>query len=205
MTVGIDTSGDSLHKRGYRTLTSKAPITETLAAALILLTPWKKDRILVDPFCGSGTLPYRGGHDCGQYCARHEPFLPGGGWKNLVPRKHWYNAVDEAMEVMDDSVQVDIQGYDADGDIVRAARENAARAGVDHMIHFQQRPVAELSHPKKYGFIITNPALRQRESRRRRTCRSCTARLESVTGTGRLVHVPDHLLRGCRALYWKKS
>ena len=101
--------------------------------------------------------------------------------ENLVPRKHWYNAVDEAMEVMDDSVQVDIQGYDADGDIVRAARENAARAGVDHMIHFQQRPVAELSHPKKYGFIITNRPT-ARESRRRRTCRSCTARLESVTG-----------------------
>ena len=57
VTIGIDTSGDSLHKRGYRTLTSKAPITETLAAALILLTPWNRDRILVDPFCGSGTFP----------------------------------------------------------------------------------------------------------------------------------------------------
>ena len=57
VTVGIDTSGVSLHKRGYRQLSSKAPITETLAAALIMLTPWKKDRILVDPFCGSGTFP----------------------------------------------------------------------------------------------------------------------------------------------------
>ena len=57
VTAAIDTSGESLHKRGYRTMTSKAPITETLAASLILLTPWKKDRILVDPFCGSGTFP----------------------------------------------------------------------------------------------------------------------------------------------------
>ena len=57
VTVGIDTSGVSLHKRGYREVSGKAPITETLAAALIMLTPWKKDRVLVDPFCGSGTFP----------------------------------------------------------------------------------------------------------------------------------------------------
>ena len=162
VTVGIDTSGDSLHKRGYRTLTSKAPITETLAAALILLTPWKKDRILVDPFCGSGTFPIEAAMIAANIAPGMNRSFLAEGWKNLVPRKHWYNAVDEAMEVMDDSVQVDIQGYDADGDIVRAARENAARAGVDHMIHFQQRPVAELSHPKKYGFIITNPPYGER-------------------------------------------
>ena len=162
VTVGIDTSGDSLHKRGYRTLTSKAPITETLAAALILLTPWKKDRILVDPFCGSGTFPIEAALIAANIAPGMNRSFLAEGWKNLVPRKHWYNAVDEAMEMMDDSVQVDIQGYDADGDIIRAARENAARAGVDHMIHFQQRPVAELSHPKKYGFIITNPPYGER-------------------------------------------
>ncbi len=162
VTVGIDTSGDSLHKRGYRTMTSKAPITETLAAALILLTPWKKDRILVDPFCGSGTFPIEAAMIAANIAPGMNRSFLAEGWKNLVPRKHWYNAVDEAMELMDDSVQVDIQGYDADGDIIRAARENAARAGVDHMIHFQQRPVAELSHPKKYGFIITNPPYGER-------------------------------------------
>lgn len=162
VTVGIDTSGDSLHKRGYRTMTSKAPITETLAAALILLTPWKKDRILVDPFCGSGTFPIEAAMIAANIAPGMNRSFLAEGWKNLVPRKNWYNAVDEAMELMDDSVQVDIQGYDADGDIIRAARENAARAGVDHMIHFQQRPVAELSHPKKYGFIITNPPYGER-------------------------------------------
>lgn len=162
VTVGIDTSGDSLHKRGYRTLTSKAPITETLAAALILLTPWKKDRILVDPFCGSGTFPIEAAMIAANIAPGMNRSFLAEGWKNLVPRKHWYNAVDEAMEAMDDSVQVDIQGYDSDGEIVRAARENAVRAGVDHMIHFQQRPVADLSHPKKYGFIITNPPYGER-------------------------------------------
>lgn len=162
VTVALDTTGESLHKRGYRKLTSKAPIEETLAAALIMLTPWNKDRILVDPFCGSGTFPIEAAMIAANIAPGMNRSFLAEGWKNLVPRKHWYNAVDEAMEVMDDSVQVDIQGYDADGDIVRAARENAARAGVDHMIHFQQRPVAELSHPKKYGFIITNPPYGER-------------------------------------------
>ena len=162
VTIGIDTSGDSLHKRGYRTLTSKAPITETLAAALILLTPWKKDRILVDPFCGSGTFPIEAAMIAANMAPGMNRSFLAESWRNLVPRKRWYNAVDEATELLDDSVEVDIQGYDVDGEIVRAARENAKRAGVDHLIHFQQRPVSELSHPKKYGFIISNPPYGER-------------------------------------------
>lgn len=162
VTIGIDTSGDSLHKRGYRTLTSKAPITETLAAALILLTPWKKDRILVDPFCGSGTFPIEAAMIAANMAPGMNRSFLAESWRNLVPRKHWYNAMDEATELLDDSVEVDIQGYDVDGEIVRAARENAKRAGVDHLIHFQQRPVSELSHPKKYGFIISNPPYGER-------------------------------------------
>lgn len=162
VTIGIDTSGDSLHKRGYRTLTSKAPITETLAAALILLTPWKKDRILVDPFCGSGTFPIEAAMIAANMAPGMNRSFLAESWRNLVPRKHWYNAVDEATELLDDSVEVDIQGYDVDGEIVRAARENAKRAGVDHLIHFQQRPMSELSHPKKYGFIISNPPYGER-------------------------------------------
>ena len=83
-------------------------------------------------------------------------------WKNIIGRKCWYEAMDEANDLVDDSVQVDIQGYDIDGDIVKAARLNAQSAGVDHMIHFQQRPVSALSHPKKYGFIISNPPYGER-------------------------------------------
>lgn len=162
VTVAIDTSGESLHKRGYRTLTSKAPITETLAAALIMLTPWKKDRILVDPFCGSGTFPIEAAMMAANIApGKNREFLSEE-WKNLIPRKYWYEAMDEAEEMVDDTVSVDIQGYDIDDDIIRAARANAKAAGVDHMIHFQQRPVSGLSHPKKYGFLITNPPYGER-------------------------------------------
>ena len=162
VTVGIDTSGDSLHKRGYRTLTSKAPITETLAAALILLTPWKADRILVDPFCGSGTFPIEAAMIAANIAPGMNRSFVAEDWKNLIPRKCWYEAMDEANELVDDMVDTDIQGYDIDGDIVKAARSNAQAAGVEHMIHFQQRPVNALSHPKKYGFLITNPPYGER-------------------------------------------
>lgn len=162
VTIGIDTSGDSLHKRGYRTLTSKAPITETLAAALILLTPWKKDRILVDPFCGSGTFPIEAALIAANIAPGMNRSFLAEEWSNLIPRKEWYHAIDEANDLVDDSVKTDIQGYDIDEEIVTAARSNAKAAGVEHLIHFQQRPVAELSHPKKYGFIITNPPYGER-------------------------------------------
>lgn len=83
-------------------------------------------------------------------------------WKDLIPRKCWYETMDEAADRENRDISVDIQGYDADGDIVKAARSNAEMAGVDHLIHFQRRPVAELSHPKKYGFLITNPPYGER-------------------------------------------
>lgn len=160
--IGLDTSGDSLHKRGYRLLTSKAPITETLAAALIMLTPWKRDRILVDPFCGSGTIPIEAAMMAANIAPGLNRSFLANSWDNLISKKLWYGAVDEANELMDTNVSVDIQGYDLDGNVIRAARENAKNAGVDHLIHFQQRPVKDLSHPKKYGFVITNPPYGER-------------------------------------------
>ena len=162
VTVGIDTSGDSLHKRGYRTLTSKAPITETLAAALIMLTPWNRDRILVDPFCGSGTFPIEAAMLAANMAPGMNRSFLSEEWRNLIKRKCWYEAMDEANELVDTDIKVDIQGYDIDGDIVKAARANAESAGVADMIHFQQRPVSALSHPKKYGFIISNPPYGER-------------------------------------------
>ena len=162
VTIGLDTTGVSLHKRGYRTMTSKAPITETLAAALILLTPWHRDRILVDPFCGSGTFPIEAAMMAANMAPGMNRTFLAEDWKNLIPRKCWYEAGDEAADLVDDQVEVDIQGYDIDGEVVRAARQNAQSAGVDHIIHFQQRPVRELIHPKKYGFIITNPPYGER-------------------------------------------
>ena len=160
--IGLDTSGESLHKRGYRRLTSKAPITETLASALILFTPWKKDRILVDPFCGSGTFPIEAAMIAANIAPGMSRSFLAEQWSNLVPKKSWYNAMDEAQELVDDKIETDIQGYDIDPNVVKAARENARLAGVDHLIHFQQRPVSALNHPKKYGFVITNPPYGER-------------------------------------------
>ena len=141
VTVGIDTTGVSLHKRGYRQLQSKAPITETLAAALIMLTPWKHDRILVDPFCGCGTFPIEAAMIAANIAPGMNRSFLSESWTNLIPKQLWYDTIDEANEMINDDVQVDIQGYDIDPDVLRAARENAKEAGVDHMIHFQQRAV----------------------------------------------------------------
>lgn len=160
--VALDTSGDSLHKRGYRLQTSKAPITETLAAALIMLTPWRKDRILVDPFCGSGTFPIEAAMMAANIAPGMNREFTAEAWTNIIPRQLWYDTVQEAEDMVGKDIVVDIQGYDLDGEVVKAARENAKRAGVDHLIHFQQRDVAKLSHPKKYGFIITNPPYGER-------------------------------------------
>ena len=161
-TIGIDTSGVSLHKRGYRQLTSKAPITETLAAALIMLTPWNKSRILVDPFCGSGTFPIEAALMAANIAPGMNRSFLSEEWDNLIEKKHWYNAMDEARENVNDKIEVDIQGYDLDGDVIKSARENAKLAGVDHLIHFQQRSISQMRHPKKYGFVITNPPYGER-------------------------------------------
>jgi len=167
VTVCLDTSGESLHRRGYRKLTSKAPITETLAAALIMLTPWNKDRILVDPFCGSGTIPI----EAAMIGARIAPGLKRSflaeTWKGFYPDYIWQQAREEALDLVVRGIDMDIQGYDIDGEIIKAARQNARLAGVDHLIHFQQRDVAQLSSSKKYGFIITNPPYGERLEERK--------------------------------------
>ncbi len=162
VTVGLDTTGESLHKRGYRKLTAKAPIAENLAAAMILLTPWHGDRILVDPFCGSGTIPI----EAAMMAANMAPGMKRGftarNWPHVVGEKVWQDTFEEARELVDLSVETDIQGYDMDDAMVSIARENAKLAGVEKLIHFQRRDVAQLSHPKKYGFVITNPPYGER-------------------------------------------
>ena len=157
VTVGLDTSGDSLHKRGYRQATVKAPITETLAAALIMLTPWKWDRILVDPFCGSGTFPIEAAMIGANIAPGMNRSFSAEDWMHLIPKKAWYDAANEAEDQIRRDIEMDIQGYDIDPGAIKAAMENARLAEVDHLIHFQQRPVSQLSHRKKYGFVITNP------------------------------------------------
>ena len=162
VTVGLDTTGESLHKRGYRKLTAKAPIADNLAAALIMLTPWKADRILVDPFCGSGTIPI----EAALMAANIAPGMKRGytaqTWKNLIPKKVWDDCYEEARDMVDMSAKVSIEGFDIDSDLINVARQNARLAGVADMIKFEQRDISQLSHKGEYGFIITNPPYGER-------------------------------------------
>lgn len=163
VTVSIDTSGESLHKRGYRKMRSAAPISETLAAAIIMLTPWREDRILVDPFCGCGTIPIEAamiGRNIApgisrSFAGESYPFLPAATWAN---------AREEAKSLAVPDRKMSIEGYDIDSEIVAAARQNAAAAGVLDTIHFQARDMRALSSSHQYGFIITNPPYGERLS-----------------------------------------
>ncbi len=166
VTIGIDTTGESLHKRGYRRYTAPAPVTETLAAAILLLSPWRADRVLVDPFCGSGTIPIEAAMIAldmapgmnREFTARH--------WPHLVPERVWSEAVQEAKDRIRRDAILNIQGYDISDEVLKMARSNAALAGVAEHIHFQQRDIRDFSNPKKYGFVISNPPYGERLSAR---------------------------------------
>ena len=162
VTVALDTTGQPLHKRGYRTWTSKAPISETLAAALLMLTPWRADRILVDPFCGSGTFLIEAALMASHIAPGKNRTFTAMEWTNLIPPSMWREVLEEAVEMEEEPEQRDLQGYDIEPDKIKIARENARQAGVDHLIHFQVRDVADLRHNKKYGFLITNPPYGER-------------------------------------------
>ena len=162
VSVGLDTTGVGLHKRGYRLLTAKAPIAENLAAAIILLSPWKSDRILVDPFCGSGTFPIEAALiGCNMAPGMNRKFSAQN-WHHLIESRVWKDCIEDAKERVEVPVKSDIQGYDINPQMIEIARENARKAGVDKYIHFQTRGVDQLSHPKKYGFIMTNPPYGER-------------------------------------------
>lgn len=160
--VSLDTTGTSLHKRGYRKLEVEAPISETLAAALIMITPWKWDRILIDPFCGSGTFPIEAAMMAAHIAPGLNRHFTAEAWENCIPKDIWKDVREEAYGDIIENREVDIQGFDIDDKAVRIARKNAIAAGVDHLVHFQQRGVEKLSHKKKYGFIITNPPYGER-------------------------------------------
>lgn len=162
VTVGLDGTGESLHKRGYRKLTARAPIAENLAAAMIMLTPWNKDRILIDPFCGSGTIPIEAAMMAAQIAPGMKRDFTFRRWKNIISEGVFEDTIEEANDMVNTDIETDIQGFDIDDKMVSIARENAKMAGVDHLIHFQRRDVKDLSHPKKYGFIITNPPYGER-------------------------------------------
>ncbi len=166
VTIGIDTTGESLHRRGYRRYTAPAPVTETLAAAILLLSPWRADRVLVDPFCGSGTIPIEAAMIALDIAPGLNRDFTARRWPHLVPEKIWLETVREARDRIRRDAVLNIQGYDISHEVLKMARSNAALAGVAEHIHFQQRDIRDFSNPKKYGFVVTNPPYGERLSAR---------------------------------------
>lgn len=162
-TLTIDTSGAGLHKRGYRKGGSEAPLKETLAAALVLLTRWKPDTALIDPFCGSGTILIEAaliGHNIAPGMNRT---FASEEWPT-IDRKYWREARKETHERAENDINLDLTGTDLNDNAIQTARKNAAEAGVEELIHFQTRSLSELSSKKKYGKIICNPPYGERLS-----------------------------------------
>lgn len=163
VTVGIDTSGVSLHKRGYRTFVGKAPISETLAAALLLNTPWKSDRPFIDPFCGSGTFPIEAAMIGANIAPGINREFVSEKWTKIISEKKWNEAREEAKsQVIEDVPGMFLRGSDIDAEIVRCARANAEAAGVGKYIQFENKDVRDVSSQKEYGFIVTNPPYGER-------------------------------------------
>lgn len=163
-TLTLDTTGRSLHRRGYRTHISKAPLKETLAAAMVLLSYWRSGRPLLDPFCGSGTIPIEAAR-IGRNMApgRHREFASEA-WPDF-PAELWQAAREAADEAVLDPLEEKLQGSDVDARVLKAARENAERAGVGSDIHFQSMPMESVTSKRRFGCLITNPPYGQRVGR----------------------------------------
>lgn len=157
----IDTTGPSLHKRGYRTLVGEAPLKETLAAAMVMLSFWKPGRRLVDPFCGSGTIPIEAALIGRRIAPGMNREFAAQGWPEL-PAPLWKQARDEARDLVLPAVEPQIIGTDIDAPALRLARRHAQQAGVETMIHFQQRSFGDLASRDDYGVLIANPPYGER-------------------------------------------
>ncbi len=162
VTLTIDTSGAGLHKRGYRVCDVAAPIKETLAAAMVSLSFWNKDRILIDPCCGSGTIPIEAAMQAKNIAPGLGRRFASEGW-DAVPEKLWKEERKAAFDAIDNDLALDITGYDIDKRAVEAARENAIEAGVDDCIEFHIMDMTKLSaEGREGGIIITNPPYGER-------------------------------------------
>ena len=161
VTLSIDTSGAGLHKRGYRQANVQAPIKETLAAAMVELSFWNPDRILVDPFCGSGTILIEAamiGKNIAPGLSRR---FVSEDWEK-IPKELWKQARAEAFRAIRDDVELKIYGSDIDPKAVSAARVNASKAGLSDDIVIRRRSFEELKMPGEYPVIITNPPYGER-------------------------------------------
>lgn len=160
-TLTIDTSGAGLHKRGYRKLVGAAPLKETLASAMILISRWKKDRVLLDPLCGSGTIPIEAAMIALNMAPGLNREFAAGSWER-IPSGLWEQARNEAKDLVQRDLELRIHGSDIDEDAMSLARYHARQAGVEPYIHLQKLPVSGISSRYKYGFIICNPPYGER-------------------------------------------
>ncbi|MDE3511131.1 class I SAM-dependent RNA methyltransferase [Clostridioides difficile] len=161
VTISIDTTGDALHKRGYREKANKAPIRETLAAGLIYLTPWKAGRVLVDPMCGYGTILIEAAMiGINMAPGLNREFISEK-WRTL-DKKIWWDVRKDAFNKIDNESKFKIYGYDIDEESIDIARENAEIAGVDEYIEFNVGDATQFKSEDEFGFIITNPPYGER-------------------------------------------
>lgn len=161
VTLTIDSSGAGLHKRGYRDLTADAPLKETLAAGLVYLSYWKPDRQLIDPTCGSGTIPIEAALIGANMAPGLKREFTAEKWPN-IPAELWKKAREEATAAIRHDVAFRALGYDINGDVLKLARHHAVRAGVEHLTDFHKLPLIELKSRQKYGYIISNPPYGER-------------------------------------------
>lgn len=159
-TLLLDTSGAGLHKRGYRLKLGDAPIRETLAAAMLLLSVWQQDRPFIDPFCGSGTIPV----EAALIGTRTAPGINRSfSFENFSLAPQVAASVrDEAEQIVDRSAVLRIRGTDINPAALRLAREHAVRAGMEKHIHFQVQDVKDMSSRFSHGVIVTNPPYGER-------------------------------------------
>jgi putative N6-adenine-specific DNA methylase len=160
-TITIDASGQGLHKRGYRLDQGEAPLKETLAAALIMVTNWKPDRPFIDPFCGSGTIPIEAALIGQNIAPGFNREFASEGW-DWIPSKVWDDVRTEAEDLANYNQPLDITGTDIDHRMVKIAQENAFEAGLGDLIHFKQMQVRDISTNKEYGVIVGNPPYGER-------------------------------------------
>lgn len=161
VTLTLDTSGAGLHKRGYRKLNNEAPIKETLAAGLVLLSKWKPDRQLIDPMCGSGTIPIEAAMIGLNMAPGSRRSFVSEDWP-IIPKDVWKKAREEAMDLFDYDAGFRVLGSDIDGEVLRHARHNSSQFGLEEYLSFQRLPVSELKSGKAGGYIICNPPYAER-------------------------------------------
>ena len=160
-TLTIDTTGPSLHKRGYREFAGGAPIKETLASAMVQLSFWNKEKPFIDPFCGSGTIAIEAAMLGRNMAPGIEREFAASTWSNL-DSKCWEEARTEARDLQEPAFEEKLIATDMDFRILKTARFNAEKAGVADLIHFQEKDFADLQSSRKYGCLITNPPYGER-------------------------------------------